>query len=105
MDIKRRDFFSEMGKKASVVAVGVVAPTLMHLNALNDEFKAFSEEMNGKLGSVTAEVKEQLHSLNNRLDGTALKLSYQQLQLYLIFMLLVLSFCIDAGMTAVWVIS
>jgi len=105
MDIKRRDFFGNMGKKASVVAAGVAAPTLIHLNSLSDEFKAFSMDMNGKLGSVTAEVKEQLHSLSNRLDGTALKLSYHQVQLYFIFMLLVLSFGIDAGMTAVWVIS
>lgn len=104
MDSKRRDFFNNMGRKASVVAAGVAAPALIQLNSLNDELKAFSLEMNSKLGLVTAEVKEQLHSLNNRLDGTALKLSYQQVQLSFIFMLLVLSFGIDAGMTAVWVI-
>jgi len=105
MDIKRRDFFSNMGRKASVVAAGVAAPGLIHLNSLSDEFKAFSMDMNGKLGLVTAEVKGQLHSLNSRLDGTALKLSYQQVQLYFIFLLLVLSFGIDAGLTAAWVIS
>ena len=82
MDLKRRDFFSNMGRKASVVA----APGLIHLNSLSDEFKAFSMEMNGKLGLVTAEVKGQLHSLNSRLDGAALKLSYQQVQLYFIFL-------------------
>ena len=102
MDIKRRDFFGNMGKTASVVVAGVVAPTLLHLNSVNDEFKTFCMDMNGKLGSVTDEVKEQLNSLSNRLDGTALKLSYHQVQLYFIFLLLVLSFGIDAGMTAVW---
>jgi hypothetical protein len=61
-------------------------------------------ETNGKLGAVKSEVKEQVHALNNRLDGTVLKLSYQQVQLYFIFLLLILSFGIDAGMTAAWVI-
>jgi hypothetical protein len=105
MDINRRDFFSKMGKKASVAAAAVAAPTLVGLNSLSDEFKAFSMEMNGKLGAVKSEVKEQVHALNNRLDGTVLKLSYQQVQLYFIFLLLILSFGIDAGLTAVWVIS
>jgi hypothetical protein len=104
MDINRRDFFSKMGKKASVAAAAVAAPTLVGLNSLSDDFKAFSMEMNGKLGLVTAEVKQQLHGLNNRLDSTALKLSYQQVQLYFIFLLLILSFGIDAGITAAWVI-
>jgi hypothetical protein len=104
MDINRRDFFSKMGKKASVAAAAVAAPTLVGLNSLSDEFKAFSMEMNGKLGAVKSEVKEQVHALNNRLDGTVLKLSYQQVQLYFIFLLLILSFGIDAGMTAAWVI-
>ena len=105
MDINRRDFFSKMGKKASVAAAAVAAPVLVNLNALSDEFKAFSMEMNGKLGAVTSEAKEQVHALSNRLDGTALQLSYQQVQLYFIFLLLVLSFGIDAGLTAAWVIS
>ena len=89
----------------AAAAAAVAAPALVNLNSLSDEFKAFSMEMNGKLGLVAAEVKQQLHGLNNRLDSTALKLYYQQVQLYFIFLLLALSFGIDAGMTAAWVIT
>ena len=88
-----------------MAAAAVAALTLVSLNSLSDDFKAFSMEMNGKLGAVTSEVKEQLHALNNQLDVTALELSYQQVQLYFIFLLLALSFGIDAGMTAAWVIT
>jgi hypothetical protein len=105
MDINRRNFFSKVGKKASLAAAAVAAPALVNLNSLSDEFKVFSMEMNGKLGLVAAEVKQQLHGLNNRLDSTVLKLYYQQVQLYFIFLLLALSFGIDAGMTAAWVIT
>jgi hypothetical protein len=105
LDINRRNFFSKVGKNASLSAAAVAAPALVNLNSLSDEFKAFSMEMNGKLGLVAAEVKQQLHGLNNRLDSTALKLYYQQVQLYFIFLLLALSFGIDAGMTAAWVIT
>lgn len=76
MDNKSRDFFSNFGMKTATVAVG-----------------------------AAAEVKEQIHSLHNRQDGAVLTLSYQQIQLYFIFLLLVISLAIDAGMTAIWVIS
>ena len=99
MDIKRRDFFSNFGRKTA--AIGAAAPALVHLNSLGDDLIALSKELNGKLGSVSAEVKEQFQSVHNRLDGVALTMSYHQIQLYFIFLLLVLSFAIDAGMTAI----
>ena len=105
MDMKRRDFFSNMGKKTAAVAVGAAAPALVHLNSLSDELRALSKELNGKLGVMSAEVKEQVQSLHNRLEGAALAMSYQQIQLYFIFLLLVLGFAIDAGMTTMWILT
>ena len=105
MDMKRRDFFSNMGKKTATIAAGAAAPALLHLNSLSDEMKALSKDLNGKLGAISAEVREQVQSLHNRLDGAALAMSYQQMQLYFIFLLLVLGFAIDAGMTTMWILT
>jgi hypothetical protein len=105
MDMKRRDFFSNMGKKTVAIAAGAAAPALLHLNSLSDELRALSKELNGKLGVMSAEVKEQVQSLHNRLEGAALAMSYQQMQLYFIFLLLVLGFAIDAGMTTMWILT
>ena len=105
MDMRRRDFFSNIGRKTAAVAAGAAAPALVHLNSLSDELRALSKELNGKLGVMSAEVKEQVQSLHNRLDGAALAMSYQQIQLYFIFLLLVLGFAIDAGMTTMWILT
>ncbi len=105
MDMNRRDFFNSMGRKTAAVATGAAAPALVHLNSLSDELRALSKELNGKLGVMSAEVKEQAQSLHNRLDGAALAMSYQQMQLYFIFLLLVLGFAIDAGMTTMWILT
>ena len=105
MDIKRRDLFSNVGRKVAAEAVGAAAPALVHLNSLSCELQTLSKELNGKLGLLSAEVKEQIQDLHNRLVGAALTMSYQQMQLFFIFLLLVLSFAIDAGMTTIWVIS
>lgn len=57
MDIKRRDFFRNVGRKTTAVAVSAAAPAQVHLNSLSDELKALSKEQNGKLCLVSAEVK------------------------------------------------
>jgi hypothetical protein len=75
LDKKRREFFSSVGKRTAAV------------------------------GQVSAEMKEHLKALHNRLDGAALAMSYQQAQLCFIFLLLVLGFAIDAGMTTMWILT
>ena len=105
LDKKRREFFSSVGKRTAAVAAGVTTPALVHLNSLSSDLKALSKELNGKLGLLSADVKEQLQGLHNRLDGATLTMSYQQMQLYFIFLLLVLSFAIDAGMTTMWILT
>ena len=104
MDESRRNFFSNMGRQAVAAAAGVAAPAMLHLNALSDELQALGSQLNGKMDMLSAEVKEQVLTLHNRLDAAALTMSYQQVQLYIIFMLLVLSFAIDGGMTTAWVL-
>jgi hypothetical protein len=54
---------------------------------------------------MSAEVKEQVQSLHNRMDGAAMTLTCQQIQLHLIFLLLVLSFAIDAGISTIWLLT
>ena len=105
MDKNRRHFFKDIGNKTVGLAAGAAAPALVHLNSLNDELKALSKDLNAKLGKVSVEVKGQVQALHNRLDGAALTLSYQQMQLTLIFLLLILSFAIDAGMTSIWLLG
>ena len=67
-----------------------------NLNSLSDDLIVLSNGLNGKLKQMSAEVKEQIQSVHNRLDSTAITMSYQQMQLYFIFQQLVLSFAIDA---------
>ena len=105
LDKKRREFFSSVGKRTAAVAAGAATPVLVHLNSLSDELKALNRDLNGKLGQLSAETKEQLQGLHNRLDGAALAMSYQQMQLYFIFLLLVLGFAIDVGMTTMWILT
>ena len=52
MDIKRRDFFRNVGRKNATVAASATAPALVNMNSLSEELKALSKEMNGKLGST-----------------------------------------------------
>jgi hypothetical protein len=105
MDKKRRDFFSRFGSNAAAVATGAAVPALIHLNSLSEELRALGRGLDDKLGAASTEMKAQVQSLHNRLDGAALTMSYQQMQLCFIFLLLVLSFAIDAGATAIWVLS
>ena len=50
MDIKRRDFFRNVGIQTATVADSVATPALAHLNSLSDELQTLSKELNGKLG-------------------------------------------------------
>ena len=100
MDKNRRHFFKNIGKKTAGIAAAATAPALIQLNSLADDLKVLSVDINSKLSKASAEFKGQVQSLNNRLDGAALTMSFQQLQITFIFLLLLISFAIDAGMTA-----
>lgn len=105
MDIDRRDFFKGLGKKTAGLASGAAVPSLVYLSSLSEDLKALSQDMNSKLSKVSSEVKEQLQSLHTRLDGAALTMTYQQMQISIIFFLLLFSFAIDAGLTTYLALS
>ena len=105
MDTNRRHFFKDLTTKSAGIAAGAAAPALVHLNTLGDDLKALRKDLSIKLLKTSAEVKGQIQTIHKRLDGAAIKQTYQQMQLYFIFLLLALSFAIDAGMTAVWALG
>jgi len=82
MDQTRRDFFRDLGAKTAGVAATVITPTLAHAEQLG----------------------EQIREVSSRIDASALMLSYQQTQIHLLFLLLVVSFAIDGGMTFFWLL-
>jgi hypothetical protein len=102
--MNRRDFFEILRRKTASLAASTAAPGLAYINSISDELKALSKDLNRKLGVMPAEMKNRLQALHSRLDEAALAMSYQQMLLYFIFLLLVLSFAIDAGMTTAFVL-
>ena len=104
MDKKRRDFFRGLGSKTAGIAACAVAPTMVQLSSLSDEISKLSSQFNQKLSQSTAEIAEQLAGINDRFDRAVLTMTYQQMQLYFIFLLLVISFAIDGGLTLLWAI-
>ncbi len=104
MDQKRRDFFRNLGSKSASLAAGAVAPTLVYMDSLKAEIRAISQELNHKLAETTDDLISQIQRINNRLDRAAFTMTYQQAQIYFIFLLLLVSFVIDAGMTATWIL-
>ena len=104
MDQKRRDFFRSLGSKSAGLAAGAVAPTVLYASYLKNDMEALSRKLNQKLSKSADELKSHIESLNNRLDRAALTMTYQQVQIAFIFLLLLVSFVIDAGMTATWIL-
>ena len=104
MDSKRRDFFRDIGSKTAGIAACAVAPTMVQLSSLSDEIKKLGSEFNQKLNQSAVEFAEQLGRIDYRLDKAALTMTYQQMQLHLIFLLLLISFAIDGGFTLFWVV-
>ena len=66
--------------------------------------EALSRKLNQKLSKSADDLKSQIESLNNRLDRAAIAMTYQQDQIAFIFLLLLVSFVIDTGMTATWIL-
>ena len=106
----RRDFFRNIGTKTAGIAVSVATPAIVHTAAFSEQIGSATTELNHKLSEATtklnqqvtslaSEVGDQVSGLRNKIDTSALMLSYQQIQLNIIFMLLLISFAIDGGTT------
>ncbi len=104
MDQDRRKFFRNLGAKTASVAVGAAIPAAYHTQKLALELKELAKDLNSKLSETTAQLGSQIGALSDRLDANALTMTYQQAQITLIFLLLLISFAIDGGMTLYWLI-
>jgi len=104
MDHKRREFFRNLGSKSVGLAAGAVAPAIVYMESFKIQIDALGQELNQKLSRSTDELISQIQSLNSRMDRTAITMTYQQAQICFIFLLLLISFAIDAGMTATWIL-
>ena len=104
MDEKRREFFRKLGSKSAILAAGAAAPAMVYMDSFKIGIDGLSRELNHKLAKSTDELKAQIQSLNSRLGRTVLTMTYQQAQICFIFLLLLVSFVIDAGMTATWML-
>lgn len=113
MNQNRRDFFRTIGTKTAGIAASVAAPAALHAESLSkhlretstafsDKLSSTTRELNERLSEATTETTEQVRELTNRIDTSALVMSYQQVQINLIFMLLLISFAIDGGMGFFW---
>jgi len=115
MNQDRRNFFRNLGTKSAGVAASVLTPAMAHAEALSERITDTAEELSHKISEnaaelserlkeTTSEIENQVRGLGNRIDTSALLLSYQQAQIHLIFLLLVISFAIDGGMTLFWLL-
>lgn len=106
MNQDRRDFFRNIGTRTAGAVASVAAPTLLHAESLsssfNEKLSRTTQELTEKLSAATTETTEQIRGLTDRIDTSALVMSYQQAQINLIFLLLLISFAIDGGMGFFW---
>lgn len=104
MDRTRRDFFRNLGAKTAGVAATVITPTLAHAEQFSEQIGKVAADLGEKITESTSELGEQIRGVSNRIDASALMMSYQQAQIHLIFLLLLISFAIDGGMTFFWLL-
>ena len=100
MNINRREFFKNLGSKAAGIAAATIIPAIAHTVNITEELKKLSHDLTEKLAVTTEKLNHQLTDMNERLDLSALAMTHQQAQLHLIFILLLILFLLDGGMTA-----
>lgn len=99
MDNNRRNFFRKITENAAFAAVSVTAPALAYAGDFSAEMKKLSDNLNQKLSSRTEALGQRISDLGNRVDAASINQAYLQAQLHLIFLLLVISFLIDGGLS------
>lgn len=113
MDSSRREFFRNFGDKTVTATVSVMIPSVMQAVENSSDFEKYSAQINTKINDLAGEYSEKMNKtksdlarriglLNLRLHASDLCLAKQQLQLHIIFLLLLVSFAIDAGMSITW---
>ena len=95
----RRNFFKAVGAGA-VNAATTASASFVSLNeSFKPELDAIYSDLKKQLGQTSKKVAGQLSVIGQRVDAASMQLAHQQMQLYIIFMLLVVSFVIDGGMS------
>jgi len=104
MDSGRRNFFKNMGSKAAGIAAASIPAAISQID-FREEIKNLSDSMNAQYAKATAAIETGYQQVSNRIDAAAMTQAYQQAQIHLIFLLLLISFAIDGGMTLTWLVT
>lgn len=102
MDNKRRDFLKNLGRKTATAAAAVTAPTMAYADQFAEDLKHLSGEFQYKLAQTSQTLGNKISHVSARVDAASVTMAWQQAQLHLIFLLLLISFAIDGGMTLAW---
>lgn len=127
MNQSKRVFFKHFGTKAAAAATVTAIPVGTYIDSLKGDIAGLSKQFSSRLDQTQAvlgsqylklsesvdetfeflkgRADEQYRYLSNRMDAAALNMTYQQMQLHLILLLLLLSFVIDGGMALTWYFS
>lgn len=104
MDPTRRDFFKNLGAKGAGITASVVAPAITYTQQFSEEIEKVSSRLNEQIKDATNEIHDQVRGVSERVDASALMMGYQQTQINLIFLLLLLSFAVDGGIVLSWLV-
>ncbi len=99
MDEKRRDFIRSFGRKTAGAAAAIATPTAAFASQMGEDMKRLGSDFQQKLTDTAEELGSRIGQVGDRLDGAAVAMAYQQMQIHLIFLLLVISFVIDGGLS------
>ncbi|KHF25003.1 hypothetical protein [Solemya velum gill symbiont] len=102
MNNRRREFLKNLGTKSASVAVAVATPTAAYAKDFSSEVKVLSDKLKSEMTQKTAILGEQVSRIGQRVETIDMRMSYQQFQLHLIFLLLLISFLIDGGFSVIW---
>ena len=95
--MNRRDFLNNFRNKATQTAAVLASPAIIHATNYSNTLKQITDGFSHNLESTKVSIEKNYSRLNNRIDAAALSTAYQQVQLYFIFLLLVISFALDGG--------
>lgn len=102
MNHRRREFLKNLGTKGTSAVAAVATPAAVYAKDFSHDIKALSDNLNAKITQKTAVLGEQIGKVGQRVESIDMRMSYQQFQLHLIFLLLLVSFLIDGGFSAIW---
>jgi hypothetical protein len=94
----RREFLRDWGRKTVAATAAVATPALALKDDVLKDLSEVVSSLDGKINKVSSTLGGKIDGLSDRLDASAVALAYQQYQLHLIFLLLLISFAIDGGM-------